>query len=72
MDVEANFRVRRSPSGLIRLVTLENIHHARYLAASPAIRDLNITAIDTLAAILKRGRKLGVFRDALIRSMSIC
>jgi AcrR family transcriptional regulator len=61
--VEATFEYDEAHPDFIRLVTLENIHHARYLAASPAIRDLNITAIDTLAAILKRGRNLGVFRE---------
>jgi len=63
--VEATFEYDEAHPEFIRLVTLENIHHARYLAASPAIRDLNITAIDTLAAILERGRALGVFRDGV-------
>jgi AcrR family transcriptional regulator len=61
--VEATFEYDEAHPDFIRLVVLENIHHAKYLAASPAIRDLNITAIDTLAAILKRGRHLGVFRE---------
>jgi AcrR family transcriptional regulator len=60
--VEATFEYDETHSDFIRLVALENIHHARYLAASSAIRDLNIAAIHTLAAILKRGRNLGVFR----------
>ena len=61
--VEATFEYDEAHPDFIRLVILENIHRAKYLAASRAIRDLNITAIDTLAAILQRGRSLGVFRE---------
>ena len=61
--VEATFEYDEAHPELIRLVALENIHRASYLAASPAIRDLNITAIHTLDAILKRGRNLGVFGE---------
>ncbi len=63
--VESTFEYDEAYPDFIRLVTFENIHHARYLAASPAIRDLNMTAIDTLAAILKRGRDRGAFREGV-------
>ena len=46
----------------IRLVSIENIHHARYIAQSKAIRNLNVAVIDTIAGILDRGRQQGVFR----------
>ena len=63
--VESTFEYDEAHPDFIRLVTLENIHHARYLTTSLAIRDLNITAIDTIAALLERGRNLGVFRDGV-------
>jgi hypothetical protein len=42
---------------------IENIHHAKYLAQSSAIRKLNLTAIDTIRRLLERGVQEGVFRD---------
>lgn len=53
---------RRSPE-FIRLVMIENIHHADYLRQSKVIRDLNRGAIEHLERVLERGRQSGVFRS---------
>ena len=49
----------------IRLVMIENIHHGAYLAKSPVIRKLNVTAIDTVNRLYRRGVRDGVFRAGL-------
>lgn len=49
----------------IRMVMIENIHHGQYLDRSEVIRDLNVTAIDRIAAIYRRGVTAGVFRDGI-------
>lgn len=46
----------------VRLVSIENIHHAAHMLRSEAIRDLNISIIETIAGILDRGIEQGVFR----------
>ncbi len=46
----------------VRLVSIENIHHAAHMLRSEAIRDLNVSVIETIAAILERGVATGVFR----------
>lgn len=46
----------------VRLVSIENIHHGRYIAQSEIIRNLNSTVIAMLAEILERGRAKGLFR----------
>jgi AcrR family transcriptional regulator len=54
----------------IRLVMTENIHRARYLKQSEAIRTLNNTALSTLADIIARGRASGEFtRDVDVADM---
>lgn len=46
----------------VRLVGIENIHHAIHVRRSPEIRDLNISIIRTIAELLERGRADGTFR----------
>jgi AcrR family transcriptional regulator len=46
----------------VRLVMNENIHFAKYLARSGEIQRLNVTAIDSVREVLKRGTAEGVFR----------
>ncbi|HEV7322461.1 MAG TPA: TetR/AcrR family transcriptional regulator [Ensifer sp.] len=46
----------------VRLVSIENIHHAAHMMRSEAIRDLNVSVIETIAGILDRGVAQGVFR----------
>jgi AcrR family transcriptional regulator len=48
-----------------RLVMSENIHRGEYLARSAEIQALNVPAIDAVASIYERGRRLGVFRKGL-------
>lgn len=55
---------RKNPD-FIRMVMIENIHNAEHLAASQVIRDMNVAAIDKLAAICRRGQDAGVFRAGL-------
>ncbi|MDL5156264.1 TetR/AcrR family transcriptional regulator [Actinomycetospora termitidis] len=47
----------------IRLVSIENIHHAEHLRASPIRSGLSGPALDVLERILARGRDAGLFRD---------
>ena len=45
----------------MRLVSIENIHRAAHMMRSEAIRDLNVSVIETIAGILERGQAEGVF-----------
>jgi AcrR family transcriptional regulator len=47
----------------IRLVSIENIHHAENLRTSPILAGLAAPAVDQLGRILERGRAAGLFRD---------
>lgn len=49
----------------IRLVMIENIHHGDYLARSEVIQQLNMTAIDTVSRLYRRGVAEGTFREGL-------
>ncbi len=63
--VEFTFDHHQSHEEFIRMVMIENIHHGEYLAQSEAIRDLNVTAIDHISRIYRRGVEQGVFRNGL-------
>lgn len=60
--VESTFDYDEENPHFIRLVAIENINHARYIAQSKAIRAMNAGAIETLATILKRGQDAGLFK----------
>lgn len=49
----------------VRLVMVENIHHARHLESSSKIGELNLSAIDMIREIYERGLAAGVFREGL-------
>lgn len=49
----------------VRLVMVENIHHAQHIARSERIAKLNLTAIDTVRSIYERGVATGAFRADL-------
>jgi AcrR family transcriptional regulator len=49
----------------IRLVMIENIHHADFLGRSQVIQKLNVRAIDAVAELYRRGVEQGAFRDGL-------
>lgn len=54
----------RNPD-FVRLVSVENVHHAMHMKRSTEIGDLNISVIRTIQDILDRGRSDGTFkRDA--------
>ena len=59
--IDFTFDYHEAHPDFVRLVSIENIHRARHLAGSDTIRNLNSTIIDSLAAILARGRQAGVF-----------
>ncbi len=63
--VRFTFDHHNSNEDFIRLVMIENIHHAEYLARSSVIQELNLTAIDAADRLLKRGVREGVFRAGL-------
>lgn len=63
--VRFTFDYHDSNEDFIRLVMIENIHRAKYLAQSSHIQKLNLKAIDTVSHLLERGVREGVFRPGL-------
>jgi AcrR family transcriptional regulator len=63
--VEFTFDHHHRHENFIRMVMIENIHHGEYLEQSKAIRQLNVSAIDTIASVYKRGVADGSFRKGL-------
>lgn len=51
----------RNPD-FVRLVSIENIHHAMHMKRSSEIAELNISVIRTIQAILDRGTREGIFK----------
>jgi AcrR family transcriptional regulator len=49
----------------LTLLNSANLHRARHLAESERARELNSPVIETLAAVLERGRRDGVFRGGV-------
>lgn len=49
----------------LTLLNSANLHKARHLAESKRARELNSPVIETLAAVLERGRKEGSFRGGV-------
>ncbi|MCB4769982.1 TetR family transcriptional regulator [Ancylobacter sp. Lp-2] len=49
----------------VRMVMIENIHHARHLATSTKIATLNLSIIDVIREIYKRGVAEGLFRPGI-------
>ncbi|MDP2780895.1 MULTISPECIES: TetR/AcrR family transcriptional regulator [Devosia] len=63
--VEFTFDHHHQHEEFIRMVMIENIHHAEFLARSDVIADLNVTAIGNIEAIYAKGLAEGVFRPGL-------
>jgi AcrR family transcriptional regulator len=63
--VEFTFDHHRQHEEFIRMVMIENIHHAHYLERSEVIREVNKTAIDHIARIYHRGVSDGIFRRGI-------
>jgi AcrR family transcriptional regulator len=59
--IEFTFDYHEANPDFVRLVSIENIHHAKHLAHSERMRNLNMTVIQTLDGILRRGRRAGSF-----------
>ena len=59
---EFTFDYQQSHPEFVRLVVIENIHHAEHLEKLEPIRALNASVIATIAAILERGKQAGLFR----------
>lgn len=60
---ELTFDHHEANPDFIRLVAIENIHHAEHLRTSPVLSGLAGPAVDVLGGILERGRAAGLFRD---------
>ncbi|HEY3728640.1 MAG TPA: TetR family transcriptional regulator [Solirubrobacteraceae bacterium] len=58
---ELTFDHHESNPDFIRLVSIENIHHAEHLKRSTHLNRLNMPAIELIARILDRGRTSGAF-----------
>ena len=71
---EITFDHHEAHPDFIRLVSIENVHHAEHIAELSSLVTLNTTAIDLIDGILSRGREHGVFRadvDAIDVHMTI-
>lgn len=62
---EFTFDYDHANPDFVRLVAVENIHHARHLSKSTNIRTINAGIISTIDAILRRGRREGVFHSKI-------
>lgn len=67
---EFTFDYDHAHPDFVRLVAIENIHNARHLAKSTKIRGVNATIVDTIEAILLRGRRKKIFR-AGVRAIDV-
>ena len=62
---ELTFDHHESHPDFIRLVSVENIHHAEHMRGSASFVSMNTPAIDLIARILDRGRRAGTFRRSI-------
>jgi AcrR family transcriptional regulator len=62
---EVTFDHHEAHPDFIRLVSIENVHHAEHIAELASLIDLNTTAIQLITSILERGRTQRVFRGDL-------
>jgi AcrR family transcriptional regulator len=60
--IEATFDHDDANPDFVRLVNIENIHRAEHMQRSQALRELNVSVIQTIADILERGYRGGVFQ----------
>ncbi len=63
--VELTFDHHAERPDFVRLVTVENIHEARHVKASPTIGKRNAAVIGAIKALLARGEKAKVFRKGI-------
>jgi AcrR family transcriptional regulator len=62
--VELTFDAHAKAPDFVRLVMIENIHHAEYLKQSGLIPGLNRAIIDKLEDVCARGKALGLFHES--------
>ena len=62
------FDYQNANEDFIRLVMVENIHKGVHLAKSRVIQEMNVSVINAIRAIYRRGLASGVFRPASTRS----
>jgi AcrR family transcriptional regulator len=60
--VEFTFDYHWKNQQLAKLVVIENVHKGKYLARSDSISSLNISIVDAIAKVLRRGGEEGVLR----------
>lgn len=63
--VETTFDHHAAHPDFVRLVSVENIHEARIVAASPTIGERNAAVIGALRALIARGERERAFRAGL-------
>lgn len=63
--IELTFDYQESHPEFVRLVNAENVNCGKYIAQSETIRSFNVSIIDVLASILRRGQEQGQFRSGL-------
>ena len=63
--IEFTFIHHSQNPDFVRLIMIENIHHAQYLKGLQGIESLNVRAVEHLERIYGAGRTAGVFRDGL-------
>lgn len=61
--VEFTFDYHDRHRDFVRLVTIENIHGAKYIEQLKSFKNRNVSIIKTLEELLARGVESGVFRD---------
>jgi AcrR family transcriptional regulator len=59
------FDYHANHADFVRLVMVENIHHARHIELSETIASLNLSAVTTMRDVYERGVAAGVFRKGL-------
>jgi AcrR family transcriptional regulator len=63
--IETTFDYHATHPEFVRLVSVENIHEAKQVRASPTIRARNAAVIGTIEALLARGAAAGAFRGGV-------
>lgn len=60
--VRFTFRHFQQNPWFIRLLTTENMHHARFLKTLPEIKELHSPLVAQIDTLIQRGAEIGVFR----------
>lgn len=63
--VELTFEHHKAHPHFIRLVMIENVHHADHVKNIEVFRALNASAISTVESLYRRGVGMGVFREGI-------